>query len=120
MRSPFKVLSSFQKFFITLSIIFIAAIIVYQAFLDKSRKIELYDEMNSRITSVRLAITKLEYFIDIFTVDRRFEGPTIELIQDEVAALNENMAGLVENPKYAEVWKKDAILSEGVKTIADD
>ena len=120
MRSPFKVLSSFQKFFITLSIIFIAAIIVYQAFLDKSRKIELYDEMNSRITSVRLAITKLEYFLDMFTVDRRFEGATIELIQDEVAALNDNMAGLVENPKYAEVWKKDAILSEGVKTIADD
>lgn len=120
MRSPFKSLSSFQKFFITLSILFIVAIIDYQTFLAKSRKVELYDEMNSRITSVRVAITKLEYLIDMFTVARKFEGGTIELIKGDVAALNENIIGLMENPKYAEVWKKDAILSEGMQTMSDD
>lgn len=120
MRSPFKSLSSFQKFFITLSILFIVAIIDYQAFLVKSRKVELYDEMNSRITSVRVAITKLEYLIDMFTVARRFEGGTIELIKGDVAALNENINALAENPKYRDVWKKDAILAEGMQSIADD
>ncbi|OGP14591.1 MAG: hypothetical protein A2052_02430 [Deltaproteobacteria bacterium GWA2_54_12] len=120
MKSPFKSLSSFQKFFITLSILFIVAIIDYQTFLAKSRKVELYDEMSSRITSVRVAITKLEYLIDMFTVARRFEGGTIELIKGDVAAMNENITGLVENPKYSEVWKKDAILAEGMRTMSDD
>jgi hypothetical protein len=120
MRSPFKALSSFQKFFITLSLIFVLAIIDYQVFLGKSRKVELYDEMSSRITAVRLAITKLEYLIDMFTVDRRFEGTTINLIKDEVASLNETIAALVENPKYVDAWKKDAIVSEGMQSISDD
>lgn len=120
MRSPFKSLSSFQKFFITLSILFIVAIIDYQTFLAKSRKVELYDEMNLRITSTRVAITKLEYLMDMFTVARRFESGTIELIKGDVAALNENITGLVENPKYSAVWKKDAILAEGMRTMSDD
>jgi hypothetical protein len=120
MRSPFKRLSSFQKFFITLSLIFIVAIIDYRTFLKKSEKVELYDEMSSRITSARVSITKLEYLIDMFTIARRFESGTIELIRGDVAAMNENINGLVENPRYSEVWKKDAILAEGMKTIYDD
>ncbi len=120
MRSPFKRLSSFQKFFITLSLIFIVAIIDYRTFLKKSEKVELYDEMSSRITSARVSITKLEYLIDMFTIARRFESGTIELIRGDVAAMNENINGLVENPRYSEVWKKDAILAEGMKTISDD
>lgn len=120
MRSPFKALSSFQKFFITLSVIFIVAIIDYQSFLEKSRKVELYDELHSRISAARVSTTKLEYLLDMFVVARRFEGDTIEIIKGDVAALNENITELVENPVYRSAWKSDAILSEGVQSIADD
>ncbi len=120
MRSPFKALSSFQKFFITLSIIFVVAIIDYQTFLGKSRKVELYDDINSRVTSARVSITKLEYLIDMFTVARRFESGTIELIKGDVAELNANITTLAEDPRYTEIWKKDAILAEGMKTMHDD
>lgn len=120
MRSPFKALSSFQKFFITLSVIFIVAIIDYQSFLEKSRKVELYDELHSRISAARVSTTKLEYLLDMFVVARRFEGDTIEIIKGDVAVLNENITELVDNPEYRSAWKSDAILSEGVQSIADD
>lgn len=120
MRSPFKGLSSFQKFFITLSVIFIIAIIDYQSFLDKSRKVEIYDELHSRISAARVSTTKLEYLLDMFVVARRFEGDTIEIIKGDVAVLNENITELAENPAYRSVWKSDAILSEGIQSIADD
>jgi len=120
MRSPFKVLSSFQKFFIAFSIIFVVAVIDYQTFLEKSRKVELYDDISLRITSARVSITKLEYLIDMFTVARRFESGTIELIKGDVAELNLNITSLAEDPKYAEVWKEDERLADGIKTMFDD
>lgn len=120
MRSLFKRLSTFQKFFITLSVIFIIAIIDYQSFLGKSRKVELYDEIHSRISSARVSTTKLEYLLDMFVVARRFEGDTISIIKEDVASLDETINELEENPEYRKVWKKDAILSEGVQSIADD
>lgn len=120
MRLPFKGLSSFQKFFITLSVIFIVAIIDYQSFLDKSGKVELYDGLHSRISSARVSITKLEYLLDMFVVARRFEGGTIEIIKSDVASLDENINELMDNPEYRGVWKSDAMLAEGIQAIADD
>ena len=73
MRSPFKGISNFQKFFVTLTIIFVVAIIDYQIFLDKYKRIEAYDQLHSRIPSARVSISKLEYLIDMFTVARSFD-----------------------------------------------
>ena len=120
MRSPFKGISNFQKFFVTLTIIFVVAIIDYQIFLDKYKKIEAYDQLHTRITSARVSISKLEYLIDMFTVARSFEGTSIELIKGDVAALNENISEIMENPVYRGVWKNDAVLAEGMQSMADD
>lgn len=113
-------MSTFQKFFITLSLIFVAAVIDYRLFLDKYKKIEAYDHLNSRITSVRVSISKLEYLIDMFTVARSFEGTTLELIKSDVAALNENIGEIIESPEFSGVWKNDSILAESMQSIGDD
>lgn len=115
-----KRMSTFQKFFITLSIIFVAAVIDYRLFLGKYRSIEAYDQLNSRITSVRVSISKLEYLIDMFTVARSFEGATLELIKSDVAALNENIVEIIESQEFRGVWKNDAILAESIQSISDD
>ena len=120
MRSPFKGVSNFQKFFISLTIIFVVAIIDYQVFLDKYKKVEVFDQLHSRITSARVSISKLEYLIDMFTVSRSFEGTTVDLIKGDVALLNDNINEIMENPQYRDVWKNDAILAEGMQSMSDD
>ncbi|MCC6502195.1 MAG: GAF domain-containing protein [Deltaproteobacteria bacterium] len=120
MRSPFKGVSNFQKFFISLTIIFVVAIIDYQVFLDKYKKVEVFDQLHSRITSARVSISKLEYLIDMFTVSRSFEGTTVDLIKGDVALLNDNITEIMENPEYRGVWKNDAILAEDMQSMSDD
>ncbi len=120
MKMPFRGLSNIQKFFISLSVLFILAIFDYQSFINKSREVELYDELNFRISSIRVSITKLEYMLDMFAVARRFENTTVELIKGDVDDLDENINEVVGNPRYGKVLKEDTLLSEGMNTIEDD
>lgn len=120
MKLPFKGLSNIQKFFITLSVLFVIAIVDYQSFIEKSRRIEVYDDLNFRISAIRVSITKLEYLLDMFAVARRFENTTVELIKGDVDNLDENVNAVLGNPRYAKVLKDDTMLSEGMNSIADD
>src|SRR5574337_390758 len=120
MKLPFKGLSNIQKFFITLSVLFAIAIVDYQSFIEKSRRIEVYDDLNFRISAIRVSITKLEYLLDMFAVARRFENTTVELIKGDVDNLDENVNAVLGNPRYASVLKDDTMLSEGMNSIADD
>ncbi len=120
MKLPFRGLSNIQKFFITLSALFLIAIVDYQSFIEKSRRIEVYDDLNFRISAIRVSITKLEYLLDMFAVARRFENTTVDLIKGDVDNLDENVNAVLGNPRYAEVLKDDTMLSEGMNSIADD
>ncbi|MBI5491446.1 MAG: methyl-accepting chemotaxis protein [Deltaproteobacteria bacterium] len=120
MKLPFRGLSNIQKFFITLSVLFVIAIVDYQSFIAKSKRIEVYDDLNFRISAIRVSITKLEYLLDMFAVARRFENTTVELIKGDVDNLDENVNAVLGNPRYAKVLKDDTLLSEGMNSIADD
>lgn len=120
MRSPFGRLSILQKFFITLSIIFAIAIVEYQSFLGKSRKVELYDNLHAQISSARVSISKLEYLLDLFVVSWTLEYGTIDAIRGNVAGLSQDLDGLLQDPRYQGVWKEDGILFQSARSIGED
>lgn len=120
MKLPCKGLSHIQKLFISLSLIFVIAIIDYQSFLLKSKKIELYDDLNYKLSTIRVSIAKLEYLLDMFVVARRFESTTVELIKGDVEKLDQEVTEVLGNPKYHEVLKTNKPLSQGIESISED
>ena len=120
MNSPFRRLTIFQKFFITLTIIFVVAIAEYQSFLQKSSKVELYDSIHREISSARVSISKLEYLLDMFVMAWKLEYGTIDIIRESVDELMTNLNALREDPRYSRIWEEDAMLTGSVDGIQDD
>ena len=120
MNSPFRRLTIFQKFFITLTIIFVVAIAEYQSFLQKSSKVELYDSIHREISSARVSISKLEYLLDMFVMAWKLEYGTIDIIRESVDELMTNLNALREDPRYSRIWEEDAMLTGSVDSIQDD
>lgn len=120
MKYPGRGLTNIQKFFIFLTAIFIIAIADYRSFVAKSEKVELYDELDTSISSVRVSMTKLEYLLDMFVVARRFENTTVELIKSDVSKLDENITEALGNPKYNKLLENNTLLSEEIASISDD
>jgi PAS domain-containing protein len=104
----------------TLLVLFAVAALAYLAFLGKSRRIELYDDLNLSLGDVRVSITKLEYLLDMFVVARRFESAVVDVIKDDVAYIDGRVADMAGNPAYAPLLKGRAELSDGVSSIAGD
>lgn len=120
MRQPAARLSDIQKFFITLSVVLVAVIFGYRYFLEKSRTVELYDEMHSKIGSVRVSISKLEYLLDMYVVARRFENTTVDIIRGDVRTIDENISGVLEDRGYMRILKDNPPLAEGLHSIGED
>ncbi|MBI5561822.1 MAG: PAS domain-containing protein [Deltaproteobacteria bacterium] len=105
---------------IFLSLVFVAVIIDYRSFLAKSRDEMMYDEFNGHLSSVRVSITKLEYLLDMFVVAGRFESATVDIIKDDVANIDREINDGLLNPKYGTILTSNALLSDGIGSIADD
>lgn len=113
-------LSNIRNLLIMLSVIFVAAVAVYQIFLYKSKEIELYDELNLRLGTMRVSITKLEYMLDMFIVAGRFEPGTVNMIKEEVDKLDLNISEIASSPRFVKLLRDEGLLSENVTSIADD
>jgi len=113
-------LSNIRNLLIMLSVIFVAAVAIYQIFLYKSKEIELYDELNLRLGTMRVSITKLEYMLDMFIVAGRFEPGTVNMIKEEVDKLDLNINEIVTSQRFVKLLRDEGLLSENVTSIADD
>ncbi|MBI5643899.1 MAG: hypothetical protein HY954_10555, partial [Deltaproteobacteria bacterium] len=120
MKLPFRGLSNIQKFLISLSVIFLIAIIDYRSFTSKYKQVEAYDDLNYKISDVRVSITQLEYLLDMFTVSKRFENTSVELIRGDVDKLDHDISMIANNPRYKEVIRGNSLLSESVSSITND
>ncbi len=120
MSQPAARLSSNRKFFIPIAIIIVAVVFGYRLFLEKTRKVELYDEMHSQISSVRVSISKFEYLLDMYVVARRFENTTVDIIKSDVRIIDENISGVLENRSYLKILKDNAPLAEGMNSLGED
>lgn len=113
-------ISNVHKFFISLSIIFIVVILDYRLFLDKYRKVEFYDDLNYKVSSVRVSIAKLEYLLDMYLVARRFEKTTIDIIKEDVRSIDESISSISKNAGYKELLGSNTPLSESMRSISGD
>lgn len=113
-------LSNIQKFLVSLSVIFVIALVDYMSFSAKSRQIEMYDDLNYRLSAVRVSISKLEYILDMFVVARRFEATTVEMINNDVDKLDEKINEVLNERQYAQILSANAKLAEGMSSIAAD
>ncbi len=113
-------LSNIQKFLVSLSVIFVIAFIDYMSFSAKSRQIEMYDDLNYRLSAVRVSISKLEYLLDMFVVARRFEATTVEMINSDVDRLDENINEVLNDRQYDQILSANTNLAEGMSSIAAD
>lgn len=120
MKLPFTGLSNIQKFFIYLSLVFIFALGDLHLFTRKAAKVELYDDLASRISTVRVSIIKLEYMLDMLVVARRFESTSIELIKGDVDELDGNITGIVGDEKYRPLLDSNTLVAEGLNSIGED
>lgn len=120
MKLNFRGLSNKQKLFLSLSVLFAIAFLDYRSFTSRHRQVELYDDLNARISSIRVSITQLEYLLDMFTVARRFENTSVELIRHDVERLDDSIGLVVNNPRFKEAVASNAQLVEALGTISED
>ncbi|MBI4949199.1 MAG: methyl-accepting chemotaxis protein [Deltaproteobacteria bacterium] len=120
MKLKFRGLSNKQKLILSLAVLFAIALLDYRSFTSRYRQIELYDDLNSRISSIRVAITQLEYLLDMFTVARRFENTSVELIRHDVERLDESIGLVVNNQGFKDALASNAQLAEALGTISED
>ncbi|MBI5587697.1 MAG: hypothetical protein HY889_04940 [Deltaproteobacteria bacterium] len=113
-------LSNIRKFLISLSIIFVIALVDYISFVSKARQIEMYDDLNFRLSSARVSIAKLEYILDMFVVARRFETTTVDIIKHDIDKLDENINEALNRRQYGRILKNNAKLAEGMASISTD
>lgn len=116
---PQKGLFTSRKLLLFLSAIFILALADYQLFLKKSRDIELHDELNQRLNSVRGGVIKLEYLLDMYVVASKFEANVINIIRDDVDKLDSTIKEL-DDPEYKGIIKGNKLIAEGMSSLADD
>lgn len=113
-------LSNLHKIVIAISIIGALALFDYQSFTAKTRKVETYDDLIGHLSSVRVSIDKLEYLIDMVIVAKNIENVTVDVIKNDMERLDKTVTELTGNPKYMEILNNNAILLEGISTIAND
>ncbi|HXI10271.1 MAG TPA: HAMP domain-containing protein, partial [Thermodesulfobacteriota bacterium] len=85
-----------------------------------SRQIETYDDLNYRLSSVRVSISKLEYLLDMFVVARRFEPTTVDMIKGDVDKLDENINEVLNEKNYGRILAANTKLAAGMSSIAAD
>jgi len=113
-------LSNIQKYAVALSLILIVAFLDYRSFSAKTQHIEVYDDLNYRLSSVRVSISKLEYLLDMFVVARRFETTTVDMIKGDVDKLDENINEVLNERQYGRILASNKKLADGMASIDTD
>ncbi|MBI5810645.1 MAG: hypothetical protein HZB21_05615 [Deltaproteobacteria bacterium] len=88
--------------------------------MNKARQMEVYDDLNSNLSSIRISITKLDYLLDMFVVAGHFEDTTVALITADADRLDKNISGMADNPEYAGLIREDGLIIEGMASISND
>jgi len=120
MKLPQNGPSNARRFFLLLLIIIAAAVADYNLFLRKANRIELYDDLHSRINEMRVSITQIEYLLDMFVVASRFEGTTVNMIKGDVVKVERNIGDTLGDPDFASLMENDSQLSDGVNALHVD
>ncbi|MFQ5464680.1 MAG: hypothetical protein ACE5EI_01995 [Thermodesulfobacteriota bacterium] len=120
MKRTVKGISITGKFLALLVVVLILAAADYRYFVAKSGKVALYDDINKRLGTVRVSITKLEYLMDMFMAAQRFEVTTVNLIEDDVNSLDRAFNDIFSDPRYNRIRTSRGQMAEGLDSMAED
>ncbi|MBI5235551.1 MAG: GAF domain-containing protein [Deltaproteobacteria bacterium] len=113
-------LTGFQKLVILLILISLSAVYEYFILSGKLNKISVYDELSDRLNSVKTRVARLEYLLDMYVVASRFENTTVEMIKDDVSEIDKDINERLSGPGFRKLLAQDAMLYDGISSIADD
>ena len=120
MKRTVKGISITGKFLALLVVLLILAAADYRSFVAKSGRVALYDDINKRLGTVRVSITKLEYLMDMFLAAQRFEVTTVSLIEDDVNSLDRAFNEIFTDPGYNRIRTSREQIAEGLDAMAED
>ncbi|MBW7956508.1 MAG: GAF domain-containing protein [Deltaproteobacteria bacterium] len=120
MKSPLRSLSIFQKSIIALTIIFAAAAFEYNSFLVKSRKLELYDTLQTEVGSARSSIFRLQHHLEMIVVAWGLEYGSVDMLRAGMDHTADSLEAVVADPAYAGVLKEEGMLAESVRAVLND
>lgn len=120
MKSPLRGLSIFQKSLIALTIIFAVAAFEYNSFLVKSRKLELYDALQSEVASARASIFRLQHHLEMIVVAWGLESGSIEMLSAGMDHTADSLTAVVADPAYAGILKDEGMIAESVRAVLND
>ncbi|MCL4872634.1 GAF domain-containing protein [bacterium] len=120
MKSPLRSLSIFQKSIIALTIIFAAAAFEYNSFLVKSRKLELYDTLQSEVVSARASIFRLQHHLEMIVVAWGLEYGSVNMLKAGMDHTADSLEAVVADPAFAGLLKEEGMLAESVRAVLND
>ena len=118
MKLATKGLSITHKFLLFLVFLMLLAVTDSIIFINQSKEIEFYDDLNYRLNDAKFSMIKLEYILDMFVVARHFEQDKLQLITADVAEVDENMREL-ETLGYTKFFD-DSLINDGIKYLVED
>lgn len=120
-KPPFtKDLSINVKIFIVAAFIIVVAVVDYRLFLSESEKIEIYDDMHSQLSTVRVSVARLEYTLDMFLAAKRLDNTTLTLLRRDVEQLDRAMNEILLGPDFSPVVKGNPQISEHMEVISNE
>lgn len=120
MKSPLRSLSIFQKSIIALTIIFAAAAFEYNSFLDKSRKLELYDTLQAEVGSARVSIFRLQHHLEMIVVAWGMEYGSVNMLKAGMDHTADRLEAVAADPAFAGLLKEEGMLAESVRAVLND
>ncbi|WKZ34034.1 MAG: GAF domain-containing protein [Thermodesulfobacteriota bacterium] len=120
MKSPLRSLSIFQKSIIALTVIFAAAAFEYNSFLDKSRKLELYDTLQAEVGSARASIFRLQHHLEMIVVAWGMEYGSVNMLKAGMDHTADRLEAVAADPAYAGLLKEEGMLAESVRAVLND
>ena len=119
MKPTYKGLSSYVKFLIIFSLVTIAIVLSYYTFYKRSKRVELYSALDSRLHSMMLSSISMQYNLDMLVLSRRFEAGSVALVRNDLATLDRDITEVTERADYFDIINENILLSEGLVSIAD-
>ncbi len=119
MKPTQKGLSSYLKFVIVFTLLAVVIAFSYYSFYKRSKRVELYSALDSRLHSIMLSSISMQYNLDMLVVARRFEASSVALIRNDLATLDHTIAEITESPDYFDIINENILLSEGLVSVAE-
>ena len=112
-----KASKSIRTFTLFLVIAVILSTISYGIFINRSMKVELFDELDHSLASLSKSILKLEFVLDIYLVGSQFDEPRVGLMDEDVENLELSVKSITQSKRFDPLFSMNKPLMDELKAI---